>query len=600
MNAVDREILKFLLAAVAVLAVVFLFFAGSAGASSISPVGPQGSSGPGCQTGGLFGSVAPDGNALVGVQYPDPLTGDDCILTDGGLLPGDVLLFSLYTPNPIANDSVDIAVEEFTWGSQTIVVPGPNGTSIPETYPVQVNVQWSNATVAAKSGEFQQFDLQVPPVFVLPANAENLTIDILGLPLNYLIATPGTALPIAETLGGLIGWLGLMAPLAVVSFVGGFGPGQAIVNRLRHVSSGKWAALFCFLLSLAIVVGIGVDFTGFLYWLGNIGITGLAFLLLFPCFFWGCALWITVRGKHLKYRLARGPIAETKKGDPVADVIPVRIFGGGETGKPEELVDGLGVGGLRGAWNRMLGLRVKWNVNSVARDPRLIFYRWPEGKLDIEGEYAVWPKDGGRQLDYAVTNPAKIWFPWRKSVRAKFDPLPAEANGGTVPIENDGARDPAMWAHRGWFLGLRHGEARLAALGSPDHLGPDSYIRGVAPAAAFGRESQRRGTALVLMSDQVDALAEKKAFELEAIHDRMEAFPHSPEALEGSRILATRIIRNLFDPTEFMNRLEERGRLRVDYQPPGATKWSTSSEVRIEANEPRPPELRGKPEKRGA
>jgi hypothetical protein len=588
---------------VLVVLAIGLFAGAGARASTVQPVGTANGQSSGCQPGGLFGHVAPDGNALVGVVYPDPETGEQCILNDGDTLPGDVLQVWLFTPNAVTNNSVNIGVEEFRQGTRSILVYGPNNTTSSRTVAAELNVTWSNATVPAAAGEFQQFDLQVPPVFADPSNAENLTLQLLGLDLHYMIATPGTALPVAETLGGLIGWLALMSPAAVVAFVGGFGPGAAVVHRLRYVSTGKWAAGFALLVTLVIVIGIASNFTGFLYWLGDVGILGLALLLLLPLFLWGAAFWITVRGKRLKYRFLRSPIAKTKGGEPVAGITAVRIYGGGDTGQPEELVEGLGVGGPGAAFNRLLGLRINWSADKIAREPRLIHYDWSKGSMEVEGEYAAWPVDGGKKLDYVIEHPEKIWFPWRKSVKARFDPFvapPAAAGGPASPASPEPQRDPALWAHRGFFLGLRHGDASVAALGSPDHVGPDQYIRGVAPAASFGKEAQRRGTALVLLNERIAAEVEEGIHEQMAIHDRLLTFPGSPEAMEGVREISTRVMRDLFDPEKYLQRLEERGRTRVDYRPPGASRWSTSvTDVHAEALEALPPDLRGKGTKKG-
>lgn len=572
-------------------------------ASTISPVGSPNGQSSGCQPGGLFGSVAPISHALVGILYPDPETGADCILGEGGTLPGDVLNVWLYTPNAIDNDTVNIGVEEYHWGSHTVDYPGPNGTvtAITEAFPE--NVSWSNATIAAQAGEFQQFDLGVPPVYTTPSGAWNLTVTILGLVLSYLIATPGTALPLAVTLGGLIGWLALMSPAAVITFIGGFGPGQLVVHRLRYVSTGLYAIAIAGLLSAAIVIGIVVKFTGFLYWLGTVGILGLALLLLVPLFCWGTAFWITVRGKRVKARLIRSPIAKAKNGEPVAGLTAVRVYGGGDTGHPEELVEGLGVGGPGAAWHRLLGLRIFWKTDRIARDPRLVYYEWTKGRLDIEGEYAAWPGKGGQVLDFSVHLPETVWFPWRKSVRARYDP-PASPEQGSAPGANgsglaappeDGVRDPALWAHRGFFLGFRHGEASVSALGTPDYVGPDQYIRGVAPAAEFGREAARRGKLLLMLHERIDTEAEERAHELVAVHDRLQVFPDSPEAMEGLREFSTRSMGTIFDEKAFMERLAERGSQRPDWRPAGASKYSSSVvDVHSEALDPRPPETRGK------
>lgn len=590
----DAAELGALVLALSMIAVLLLAVIGAAQASTVQPIG-NGNQGSGCQPGGIFGSVAPQGNALVGVEYPDPETGTDCILGAGGTLSGDVLQVWLYTPNAVANDSVQISIEEYRMGSEQRTVQGPNGTLVHETVPASVNVTWSNATVAASAGEFQRFNLQVPPVFVDPSNAENLTLSILGLQLHFLIATPGTALPIAETLGGLIGWLALMSPAAVITFVAGFGPGQLVVHRLRYVSTGRYASGIAGLVTLGIFVGILIDFTGFLYWLGRVGILGLGLVLLLPTFLWGAALWIHVRGKRLRYRLLRGPIAKSSNGEPVAGVAAVRIYGGGETGHPEELVEGLGVEGVRAAIDRLLGLRIRWKPDGIAREPTLIHYEWQKGRLDSEGEYAVWPTNGGQKLDFTITLPEKVWFPWRKSVKSKYDAPAPNGDGQTIVPVNDGAKDPELWAHRGFFVGLRHGEAKVSALGSPDHVGPDQYIRGVAPAAAFGREAQRRGKALILLNERIAAESEQLAFEMIAVHDRLSAFPGSPEAMEGLREISTRRMSDLFDPEQYLARLEERGRQRVDYRPPGASKYSSSvTDVRTEALEGLPPDLRGK------
>lgn len=566
---------------------------GIAAGSTIQPVGPTSGK---CQPGGLFGHVAPEGNALVGVLYPDPATGNECVLHDRDTLAGSTVQIWLYTPSSIPNGTVVIGVEEYHLATHQVAHAGPNGTVIyvPTTY--QADVVWSNASWPSAAGEFSQFDLQVPPVFVAPTQAWNLTLEILGLSLPYQIATPGTSLPIPETVGGLIGWLGLMSPIAVVSFVAGFGPGALIVHRLRYVSSGKYAAGFALILSLVIGLGVAVDFTGFLYWLGSVGVLGLGLLLLTPLFVWGAAFWITVRGKRLKSRLVRAPIAKTKGGEPVVGVTAVKIYGGGDTGHPEELVDGLGIGGPRAALHRLLGTRVSWNPGQVAREPRLIHYDWTKGRFELEGEYAVWPGSAGRDIDFKVRPSEVVLFPWRKAVRARYDAAPGEV----IDHANDGVKDPALWHHRGFFFGLRHGEAGIPALGSPDHIGPDQYIRGVAPAASFGREAQRLRTSLLLQNEQMSAEAEVLADRRTAIHDRLQSFPGSPEAMEGLRELSTRNMERVFDVDAYLARLEDRGKLRADYRPPGATKWSTSStSVEMEVREEVPPDLRGKKLERG-
>ena len=199
----------------ALLAVLVLGAAG-ASATSISP-GPSPTTASGCTTGsGFFGSVSPVGNALVGFEYQDAQTGNDCILQPGDLVPGDTLIVYLYTPTTPGNGKVPIGVEEFTWGSERVVLPGPNNTTIVTSVPIQINVQWSNTSITASAGRDQVFDLNVPPVFVSPSDPENLSVSMLGLNLSFRIATPGTALPIPETVGGLIEWLGLMSPVAVI------------------------------------------------------------------------------------------------------------------------------------------------------------------------------------------------------------------------------------------------------------------------------------------------------------------------------------------------------------------------------------------------
>ncbi|MCI4360079.1 MAG: hypothetical protein L3J91_00085 [Thermoplasmata archaeon] len=566
---------------------------GSTSASTVQPVQPTTS---GCTPGGLFGHVAPDGNALVGILYPDPATGAECVLQDHQTLAGSTVQIWIYTPDSPPNNTVAIGVEEYTPSVRQIPVLGPNGTTVYVPVLVRTNAVWSNATVSAIAGEFQQFNLQIPPVFVAPSQAYNLTFTILGLDLEYLIATPGTSLVVPVTVGGLIGWLAAMSPIAVVTFVAGFGPGEWFVHRLRYISTGKYAAGFALVVSVSIGIGIAGDFTGFLYWLGQVGIAGLALLLLLPLFVWGCAFWVTVRGKRLRSRVIRSPIAKAVNGEPVVGATQVKIYGGGQTGHEEELVEGLGVGGPKAAWYRMLGCRVRWHPNKIARDPRFIHWDWEKGRLDIEGEYAAWPTADGKRLDWTSQPASAVWFPWRKAVKERFDAKPGEV----VDPGNDGVKDPTLWAHRGFFLGLRHGEATLAALGTPDYVGPDQYVRGVAPAAAFGRESQRRGTALVLLNEQIGAEAEDLAWKLTTVHDRMQSFPGSPEAMEGLREISTRVMRRLYDPEDYLRRLEDRGKLRADYRPPGAKTYTTSSsEVAIEVQESLPPDLRGKQLRRG-
>lgn len=528
----------------------------------------------------------------MGIEYPDPETGAECVLQSGQTLPGATLQVWLYTPQSPRNGSVPIGVEEYRWGIQEVTTYGPNGTVTRQTVPAMLDVVWSNASVPMSAGEFYQFNLNVPPVYASPTSPENLSLFILGLDLSYMIATPGTAMPVPETVGGLIAWLALMSPVAVVVFLGGFVPGEWFVRRLRYVSTGRYAAAFSALVSGGVALGVLGNFAAFLYWLGNVGISGLALLLLFPLFLWGIALWVTVRGKRLKVRFIRSPIARTEGGDPVAGMVPVRIYGGGGTGHPEELVEGLGVGGLKAAWYRLLGVSVAWNPRKIAREPRLIRYEWASGRFPAEGEYAAWPSGGGTKVDVQIRRPETVWFPWRKSVRARYDPAPDPEDGDPVPPTVD--RSPELWAHRGFFLGFRHGEASTSALGSPDYVGPDQYIRGVAPAAEFGREAQRRGTALVLMNERTEAEAWDRAMEINAIQDRLGSFPGSPEAMEGVRRLSTRIMSNLFDPDAFMRRLEERGRERVDYHPPGAKRYATSSvDLQAEATNPVPPDMRG-------
>ncbi|HEV2449668.1 MAG TPA: hypothetical protein VGU43_04565 [Thermoplasmata archaeon] len=574
----------------------------SATASTVSPLPPPSSSGP-CAAGGLFGEVSPVGHALVGIQYADPQTGDSCILEQGATLPGDELIVTLFTPDPVPSSNVTFDVEEFRWGSETVSSPGPNNTTVSRSVPVQVDVVWSNATVPANPGEIQRFGLSVPPVFTTPNSAANLSVSVLGLSLQFRIATPGTGIPIPETVGGLIGWLAAMTPVGIVVFLSGFAPGEWFLRRMRYVSTAMWAAAFALLVTVIILVGVLADFVGFLYWLGDVGVAGLALVLLLPIFLWGCVFWIFVRKNRVPLRILRGPIAKaTTRGEPVSELLPVRVYGGGTTGQEEELVEGLGIGGPGAAWYRLLGVRVKWKPTELTDRPTLVRYEFPHGKLPIEGEYAGWPGRGGARLEVKTVRPSTVWFPWRKSVRARLDPPdPNEPNGhGPAPqakrLEKTLQEDD--WAHRGFFLGLRHGEARVAALGSPDFVGPDMYIRGVSSAAEFGREAQRCRTALVVQSARLDHESWLKAEEIQAVHDRMEQFGGAPEVLEGVRELSTRSLDPMFDPGELMDRLERRGVRRVDYRPPGTSKYSYSSETKAEvdadATNPTPPESRGK------
>jgi hypothetical protein len=582
-------------------AVVFLlgvlFMLPMASASTVSPVGSAGGAN-GCQPGGLFGQVAPQGNALVGILYIDPESGNACVLNQGATIPGDVIQVWLYTPVTPPNGTVPIGVEEFRWVQRADIVPGPNNTTRSIEVATRADVEWSNASVPAAARAFEQFDLNVPPVFVAPSDAANLTLTILGLTLQYRIATPGTAVPVPLTLGTFIGWLAIMSPAAVVSFVGGFGPAEVVTRRLRYVSTGRWAALLALLVTLGIALGILADFTGFEYWLGGAGIAGLAVLLLFPMFLWGSALWISVRGSHLQSRLIRAPIAKSQKGEPVVGATAIKVYGGGDTGHEEELVEGLGIGGVSAAWHRFLGLRVRWRADAIAREPVLIHYDWSRGKLDIEGEYAAWPTGNGHAIDYTVRREEVVYFPWRKSIRAKYDPLPEEAvpagAGAPVPPPVEGARDPSLWAHRGFLIGLRHGEAKISALGKPDYLGPDQYVRGLAPARSFALESQQRGRVLTLVYERISAEAEELAHKMVAIRNRVKEFPGSPEAMEGLRELSGRMVGILFDEEKYLKRLEERGRARVDYRPPGAKEYSVETRVQTEAHEALPPDMRGR------
>jgi hypothetical protein len=569
-------------------------------ASTVEPVGNPNTGGTGCQPGGLFGHVAPEGNALVGVLYPDPATQEECVLGDGATLSGDTLQIWLFTPNPVNGSSVPIGVEEFRWGSVQTLLPGPNGTTFTESIPTQVDVLWSNASVPATPGTFQEFGLQVPPVFVSPQDAENLTVEILGLELHYRIATPGTALPVAETLGGLIGWLALMSPAAVISFIGGFGPGQWFVGRLRYVSSGKWACFFVGMFSLVEVATIAFNFTSFLYWLGDVGVEGLGLLLLVPCLLWGTAFWITVRGRRLPARLIRAPIAKSHGGEPVAGVTAIRIFGGGKTGHAEELVEGFGVGGPGAAWDRLLGLHIRWRADKICSDPRVVHYDWSKGSMDLEGEYPVWSTDAGKRLDYTIVEPAKVWFPWRKAVRARFENGTSDPKDAGKDPQKDADHDPTLWAHRGFFLGLRHGEASAAVLGSPDYLGPDQYIRGVSDASDFAREAAKTRRINLQLHDRIEKVAERRADEMVTVRERMLHFPSSPEAMEGLREISTRDMGDSFDEEAYLERLRQAGQNRVDYRPPGASKYSSSVvDVRAEALEPIPPPMDGRPRRLG-
>jgi hypothetical protein len=582
-----------------------------AAASTISPMPPP-ASGSGCSSPGLFGAVTPELHALIGVEYADPETSQDCVLAEGGLLPADQLIITLYTPATPNGSAVDIGVEEFNWGSEQVAYPGPNNSTVYRSIPVQDNVDWSNATVSAEAGQIQQFGLNVPPVFVSPADAENLSLFILGLTLSYRIATPGTSLPIPETVGGLIGWLAVMSPVAVLAFAGGFAPGKIISDRLRYVSTSMYAALLALFVTLVDVLSIAGNFVGFLYWLGQTGVSGLALVLLVPLAFWGMAVEMLRRSRRQKYRIARAPIAMAgPKGEPTAEIIPLKIYGGGDTGHPEELVEGLGVGGFSGAWHRLLGARVYWNPTLLTDNPRFIRHEYRHGRLPIEGEYALWPGKGGTSIQSRVTKPATVFFPWRKSVAQRFE----EANGSEpnghaaapgapipAPAAATAKAKPKVsfdeWAHKGAIVGVRHGEAELAALGSPDHVGPDQYIRGVATAGGYGKESQRLRNSLVELHARFDAESWEKAAMIRSVEDRMEFFGGSPEAMEGVRQLTTKRLDGEFDPEELMNRLAEEGRRRVDYRPPGSTHYSfkseTSQEVRDEAVNPEPPDSRKK------
>jgi hypothetical protein len=589
--------LKVALSSVLFMAVLAVLVLGPAGASAttVSP-GPGSTTANGCTIGsGFFGSVSPVGNALVGFEYQDPQTGDDCILQQGDLIPGDVLITYLYTPQTPGNGTVPIDVEEFNWGSERVTVPGPNNTTLVYNDPIQVNVQWSNTSITASAGRDQIFDLTVPPAFVSPSSPENLSVSLLGLNLSFLIATPGTALPIPETVGSLVEWLALMSPVAVVVTLGGFAPAEWIVRRMRHISTAKWG--WAVLLTVVVVEGAAIlfNFNAFLYWLGDVGISGLAVLLLFPLFLLGGCIWLTIRGKRLKARIARGPIAHvTREGVPVLAAVPMRIFNSGRIGQPEEMVEGPRVGGLLGAWYRFLGVRVVWKPDTMSVRPLMVHYDWQGGSLPIEGEYEVWPTNGGKQIDVKVEPPETVWFPWRKSVKARFDP-PNDLNNGHAAQAKEPQRNPERWAHRGFFLGLRDGEATAAALGSPDHVGPDQYLRGVAPAASFGKEAARLRKMLLLARNELDARAWEHAMEIVAIENRLEAFPGSPEAMEGMHVLSEKLTDQLFNEDAYMDRLEGRGKIRVDYQPPGAKKTSitTSEIVAAEATNPLPPDLRG-------
>ena len=199
-------------------------------ASTVEPVGNPNAGGTGCQPGGLFGHVAPEGNALVGGPDPDPATQEECVLGDArpclatrsrsGCSPP-----TRSTGAPSRSGSRNSAGEASRPCSQgRTELHSPNRSRLRSTCLVQ-------RLRPRNPGTFQEFGLQVPPVFVSPQDAENLTVEILGLELHYRIATPGTALPVAETLGGLIGWLA-----SDVS-----GRGHQFHRRLRAGVSGSLA-----------------------------------------------------------------------------------------------------------------------------------------------------------------------------------------------------------------------------------------------------------------------------------------------------------------------------------------------------------------------
>ena len=93
----------------------------------------------------------------------------------------------------------------------------------------------------------------------------------------------------------------------------------------------------------------------------------------------------------------------------------IRIFGGGKTGHAEELAEGFGIGGPGAAWDRLLGLHIRWRADKICSDPRMVHYDWSKGEYGPRGGVSsLVHLDAGKRLDYTIVEPGEGLVPLEK------------------------------------------------------------------------------------------------------------------------------------------------------------------------------------------
>ncbi len=506
----------------------------AASASSISGYSPPANpGGVACPAVSLLPGNRGINDSLVAYFQPGPASGYICGLPDGGTLVGTQLIVALYAPGYGGNGSIPIVVEEFNWGTKTVVQRGANNTTSTTQVPIKTEISWSNTSIANTPGSPLQFALNVPTP---PDPQDNLTVAILGVVLNCAVASPGAGISIPANYPQLLthdfGWV----VWVVFFFAVGVGVATALRLRARHMTGlGKWAGA-----GAAFGIGFGLWFFSD-YPLSAITVGSLpeAFVAT-PVVLIGMFFWLYLFPTEAKLYQVRFPVADTRDHMPMYGTKRFRVYDGPEG--PEYI----GTGGAS-QLQRILGVHTLLDDRVLTNAPRRIRNSGFERvKEDIYAEYlSPGETDGGPKI-LEVVKPRTWWLPWRAKAREQIEEYHRDALKGRVPPPKK----------VGILVYISPSRAFLAASGGAGSMMVQQWITGTIHLTKIATAFERLWVALLTLKagfeSEVMAKAHKVAYTLHLAQE----IPNSKLTMKAIEDLAAREDDFLYDQVEWHAMLE--------------------------------------------
>ena len=505
-----------------------------AAASSVSPEPPpQTGTGP-CPSNPLFPGQEGAEGSLVAFFQPGQSAGSTCGLANGGTLVGDVIIFGLYTPNTVPNDTVPIMVEEFKLHTVTVYSPGPNNTTVSRSVTEAYNQVWSNASVAAVAGQIQEDQLTVPAV----QGPQNLTISILGATIGVTIVTPGAGIPIPQNYPQLLLHDFGFEFYAALFLIVGIGFAVAIRWRTRHVER-VWP--------FGVVGMIGViGFAGWFEAQYPLSLIPVATVpeaaVAAPLFFVGAYAWLALFPTEAREYKIRYPVAEVDGQDGMVGQKFFRIYPGPEG---DEYI---GPGGAGAFW-RLLGVRTYFDDRVLTQAPhkrRLKGFR--SARRDVYAEYYAYAEFPGGPKILDVRKPRVYVLPWRKRSREAIAEYHRKALRGKVE-EPD---------HVGMFLYVTPSRAFAAVTSRQGAVLVEGWISGTLHVSRIGLALERVLVAYTELKVGLKAQALDWGHKIALALRMAEEYPDSPIALKALEDLAIRHEAAIMDEREWLRFLERK------------------------------------------